>query len=83
MTKKKALWDFSGGSVLRLCTANAGDLGLIPAQGTIRSIRTIRLELIDSTSQLKILHATTKIDHLCHNKDQKSHVLQIRPNTTK
>ena len=49
MTKKKALWDFSGGSVLRLCTANAGDLGLIPAQGTIRSIRTIRLELIDST----------------------------------
>ena len=49
MTKKKALWDFPGGSELRLCTTNAGGLGLIPAQGTIRSIRTIRLELIDYT----------------------------------
>lgn len=34
-------------------------------------------------SQLKILHATTKKDHLCRNKDQRSCVLQIRPNTAK
>ena len=40
---------------LRLCAPNAGGLGSIPGQGT-RSCR----------SQLKILHATTKVP-TCHN----------------
>ena len=54
---------------LRLCTPNAGGLGLIPSQGTRSHMPQLRIR----TLQLK--------DPASHN--QRSQVLQLRPNAAK
>ena len=56
---------------LRLHAPNARDLGLIPGQGT----RSHMLQLRVCRLQLK--------DPACHSKDQRFHVLQLRPGAAK
>ena len=55
---------------LRISAPNAGSLGSIPGQGT----RSHRLQLV---------HMPRLNDSMCYNEDQRSHMLQLRPNMAK